>query len=96
MMSLIFMLCGSWFGTMSSSKSCLGDFVDFKFLKSWSRCPCAVDTLLGRFFLISLAVMPGHDVKCLLFIALIDVDVTGLNKWLQNIVPIHFWCYLFG
>ena len=68
----------AWCNT--SSKSCLGDFADFKFLKSWSRCPCAVATRFGRLFLISLAVMAGHDVKCLLFMALINVDVTGLNK----------------
>ena len=64
--------------------SCRGDFIDFIFLKSCSKCPCAVTTLLGRFFLISLAVMPGHYVKCLLFMALINVDVAGLKKVAQK------------
>ena len=55
-------------------------FVDWRFMRSWSRCSFIVAMFFGRLFVIKFTPKPGHDVKCPFLMALMIVDGVGLKS----------------
>jgi hypothetical protein len=56
----------------------IGDFVDRRFLDSWSRCPLDVNVDFGKCLEINSYVHSGQEWKCPFLIASRNVDLTGL------------------
>ena len=53
-------------------------FVGHWFFLSWSKCPGAVSTDFGKYFVIFLLISAGHVVMLLFYTNLISVDVFGI------------------
>ena len=54
--------------------------IDWRSMRSWSICTFVVAMFLGRCFVITFTVKPGHDVKFPFLISLISVDGVGLTS----------------